>query len=523
VGLAKALTATDQGFTTGSDLAIGEVATYLVTLTIPEGVTPNAQLVDTLPAGLAIVGVDSITHSSTALVNNYTASGSASVTVNSNTIAGLVFLDANDDGRKQATDPPPGGASVLLTGLDNLGNTVSTTAITNSSGAYSFGSLRPGSYALAMTPPGGYLDGKDTVGATFGGTNPSPDVFSGLTIPLGTNAVGSGYNFAELPPASVAGTVFSDTNNNGSTQAGEPGLAGTTVTLPGTDLPGNPVVRTTTTDAGGYYLFTGLDAGTYNLVEALPAGYLAPRNGMTSITGIALGAGSSNIVNNFAASPPASLSGSVYLDDNRDGVYQPGEFGIAHATITLVGSDDLGRASTLRTTTDDYGQYRFDGLRPGIYAIQRAPVSIFADGAATAGTLGESASPDAIAGIAVGAGHRGSGSNFGEFVIPACKLNTPAFRAAPASGPRPFGPVAFGGQGAPGTGFDPSLPQISRYPPTLVGEYQAERANPVGPNRHQAPVHLARGAAHGPHALDRVVQSHPRGTAAHPRSAPRAR
>ncbi|MFZ5885657.1 MAG: sortase [Chloroflexota bacterium] len=45
----------------GNQVVIGEFATYTVTLTIPEGVTPNAQLVDTLDAGLAFVALDSVT------------------------------------------------------------------------------------------------------------------------------------------------------------------------------------------------------------------------------------------------------------------------------------------------------------------------------------------------------------------------------------------------------------------------------------------------------------------------------
>ena len=40
---------------------IGELVTYRLTLTIPEGVTPDARVVDTLDAGLAFVRVDRVT------------------------------------------------------------------------------------------------------------------------------------------------------------------------------------------------------------------------------------------------------------------------------------------------------------------------------------------------------------------------------------------------------------------------------------------------------------------------------
>ena len=69
ISVVKALTATDQPFTTGpSDLAIGEVGTYTVTITVPQGLTPAARLVDTLPDGLAIVDLLSLTTNSPVLI-----------------------------------------------------------------------------------------------------------------------------------------------------------------------------------------------------------------------------------------------------------------------------------------------------------------------------------------------------------------------------------------------------------------------------------------------------------------------
>ena len=48
--IAKVLTATDQGFTTGSTVAIGEIATFTITYTLTEGQTNNLILRDILPA-----------------------------------------------------------------------------------------------------------------------------------------------------------------------------------------------------------------------------------------------------------------------------------------------------------------------------------------------------------------------------------------------------------------------------------------------------------------------------------------
>jgi uncharacterized repeat protein (TIGR01451 family)/fimbrial isopeptide formation D2 family protein len=61
----KSITDTDQAHTSGYNVAVGEIVTYEVVLTLPEGVQPLAKLTDTLPAGMALVDCVSIVRSST--------------------------------------------------------------------------------------------------------------------------------------------------------------------------------------------------------------------------------------------------------------------------------------------------------------------------------------------------------------------------------------------------------------------------------------------------------------------------
>ncbi len=71
-------------------------------------------------------------------------------------------------------------------------------------------------------------------------------------------------------PASIAGTVFVDRNDNGVFESGEATLANVLVSLKGTDTFGNTVTRTTNSASDGSYLFENLPAGTYRLVETQP-------------------------------------------------------------------------------------------------------------------------------------------------------------------------------------------------------------------------------------------------------------
>lgn len=58
--LSKILTFTNQSHTSGNNVTVGEVVSYTLTVTVPEGQSTSAVLVDTLDAGLAFVSIDSI-------------------------------------------------------------------------------------------------------------------------------------------------------------------------------------------------------------------------------------------------------------------------------------------------------------------------------------------------------------------------------------------------------------------------------------------------------------------------------
>ncbi len=78
------------------------------------------------------------------------------------------------------------------------------------------------------------------------------------------------YDFSEIPEARTDGNVFIDSNDNGIFDSGERGIPGVTVTITGVDVFGDSVSRTTTTGADGYYEFTGLYAGVYDIDEVQP-------------------------------------------------------------------------------------------------------------------------------------------------------------------------------------------------------------------------------------------------------------
>ena len=170
----------------------------------------------------------------------------------------------------------------------------------------------------------------------------------------------------------LSGKVYYDANESSSFDNGEDPFKDITVELLGAD--GN-VVATTKTDADGNYSFTGLDAGTYT-VKVTKAGELAELTQTEDPDGTkdnASGAITLNTDNpvrenvNFGYIKKHAISGTVYLDQNRDKTKNTGDIDLSGVTVKLLDKDGNVVATT---TTDANGNYSFTGLNDGTYTVQ---------------------------------------------------------------------------------------------------------------------------------------------------------
>ncbi len=226
--------------------------------------------------------------------------------------------------------------------------------------------------------------------------------------------------------SSLSGFTYVDTNNNGVKDSGEAPIAGTKLTLTGTDIYGNAVSRTTTTNSSGAYTFSNLTASGaagYTITETQPAGYLDGKDTIGSLGGTA---GNDVLVTtrvntnvngtnyNFGELLPASVSGYVYVDANNDGIKQSTETIIAGVTIKLTGTDDRGNAVSLTTTTNASGLYQFSTLRPGTYKLTETQPVGYMDGKDTIGSQGGTMANDVFSSIVLKSGTAGVNNNFGE-------------------------------------------------------------------------------------------------------------
>lgn len=326
-------------------------------------------------------------------------------------------------------------AGVVVAPTPAIGGTCSTGSVTADAGTalvrYANG---------ASIPPGGCTISVN-VTAAVAGTYPNRILAGALHTDAGSNPTPAEAPLVVSPLGSISGRIYLDANNNGVFNTGEAPLAGQAVSLLRSS--DGQVLQKTTTDAGGFYVFSGLadsaTLGSNYTVRYLRSGSdsvggsalapSAPRNASSnsyqaregagtvaeaSIVGgtgqvatyfldganfvsartqIRLDAAGANVAssvgNNFGEVRASEISGLVYRDDNNNGVANGTEPGLPGVQVTLVGVDDQGTPVSLTTTTDASGNYRFVNLRPSCspLAAPTCPGYVITQGAQPAGTV----------------------------------------------------------------------------------------------------------------------------------------
>jgi hypothetical protein len=299
-------------------------------------------------------------------------------------VGDTVWYDADGDGVEDATES--GIANVVVElyqddgdGSFGGGDSLVGTAYTDADGRYLFGDLPAGSY-FAHVGAGSFDAGEPLEGlsSTTGGETTGTIVLSeGETyLDADFGYRGSGY--------AVGDYVWSDADEDGIQDAGEPGLGDVAVELLGG---GGQVVETATTQPDGFYAFSGLAAGSYRVrIADSNFGAGATLDGLSVTSGpqsegdetsrkvmfVDDGDPSNDSVMNLDFGYHGYVLGSigdyVWLDMNQDGNQDAGEPGMGNVSLDLVrdldgdGVYDAGEPAVASTRTDSDGIYQFAGL-----------------------------------------------------------------------------------------------------------------------------------------------------------------
>jgi hypothetical protein len=187
--------------------------------------------------------------------------------------------------------------------------------------------------------------------------------------------------------STIRGSVFQDLNGNAIFDLGE-GLPNVTVFLDdnGDGLP-TDLEQVRLTDFNGEYTFAGLPAGTFVLDQVTPPGFNEPLGVPISLatTGDVNERIDVNILNVNPVPPvnpvptTTTLSGAVYVDNNRNGIYEPfGELGeptlaegFPNAAIYIdLNNSGFFELSEPSAVPNEAGFYIFEGLPPGSYLLR---------------------------------------------------------------------------------------------------------------------------------------------------------
>ncbi|MGN0774933.1 MAG: SdrD B-like domain-containing protein, partial [Candidatus Ventricola sp.] len=290
-------------------------------------------------------------------------------------ITGRVAIDQNGDGA--CGEDEPGLEGAVVTAMQ--GGTVVATAHADKMGAFSFDMLRPGTYRLR------YVLDEDAFFAAGAPLNMTDaDALEGETGEV-TLAMGEFAQAGAVPvvlAGRIAGRAFEDADVNGAMDAGEAAMTGVTAEL--LDAGGTVLARTQTDD-DGCYAFERLREGVYSVRFTLDSAMLftdyTGREGDSCVPVVEGSVGATNAIMlamgearenlNVGGILPGRIGDTVWHDRNGNGLQDYKEPLLPDVQLTLLVVNADGTMTEAATTSSDrYGYYAFDALRPGTYVLR---------------------------------------------------------------------------------------------------------------------------------------------------------
>ena len=321
----------NEGKYTFSNIVVGTA-----TITIDENTLPaNAELtVGENPSEITIKADGD----STSDIDGYT------ITMPTGALTGSVINDLNHNGQIDNGESGIAGITVIITDADGEEHSV----ITDANGNYSIGDLPVGTATVTIDrttlPQNAVL--------TIGEDPNSVEVVAGRTVDAGID----GYEI-QSTTGNIYGMIFEDSNYNGQKDANESGITGIDVII--TDSEGNTHI--VTTDTNGNYSLTDLPEGSATIEvneTTLPenAGLTIGENPNTVeiSTDTSIDAG----IDGYAIT---ALHGTIFSDDNGNGIQDNGEVGVEniHIIITDANGNDYD------VYTDNVGNYMLKDIPSG--------------------------------------------------------------------------------------------------------------------------------------------------------------
>ncbi len=269
-------------------------------------------------------------------------------------ISGSVFLDGNHDGRLDNSETVR-LSDIPVRLLDKNEVLVEETR-TDAEGRYSFSALSAGDYQVEMVGNDAYVF-TEGEGSCYRTSRFGEDSTSEL---LTIDADHTDYLLlaGAVEAASVKGRLTDPDEDSGM------GYVLVELWSDGEE----PV--SVVSDENGQYELRRLLPGTYRMLAHVPQGYLCreAKDGILEEE-ITLSAGQQMEMQEIQMVRAASLAGTVLMDSNGDGELSGDAAGIGGIAVSLLAESDGYTETVASTVSDSEGNYRFDNLYPGDYAV----------------------------------------------------------------------------------------------------------------------------------------------------------
>ncbi|MCW1885552.1 carboxypeptidase regulatory-like domain-containing protein [Luteolibacter flavescens] len=249
-------------------------------------------------------------------------------------VTGIVYLDRNNNGTRDAGEPGLAGVIVRVTDSNNVPRNV----VTDSEGVW-VASVPVGTTTSVVQESGtiftpGYDRTEGTGTSTVTAVNGSP-----------TQVDITGYYF----PGALTGIIFDDTNGNGVQDGAEQGIPGVQVTI----TAGNGVVTVVTTNANGEWT---AEVGPGTAIVSVDRGDVPPGAIVTAgsdPTEVTVTPGTTTTVPGTAFYVPATVGGHLFRDVNGNGVQDPGEPNLPNVNVFVATST----GTVITVVTDANGDW----------------------------------------------------------------------------------------------------------------------------------------------------------------------
>jgi hypothetical protein len=368
---------------TGPTVTTGIDGTWLKTGFTPSATYTVAVDTTTLPAGLDSVPTNgpvrrtyTLPTSGGVLLADYGFADDS--TPNYGSIGNRVYFDTDNDSTDDGAATDPGIAGVLVDLLINDGGTWKTVAqtTTGADGKYLFSGLLSGTdYRVQLNTSNSSL-------ADFTATQaPGAGYYTYNSNINGLNYLAADYGFSGT---GIGDYVWFDSNSDGIQNGAETGIGGVEVKLyldngsvPNQVDAGDTLIRTTTTDSSGHYLFSGVATGQDYVVKVTPPSNFTPSStGAGTVSTDSNGNANNEAALNFTGTTfdldfgfkggTYSIGDFVWLDSDGQGDQDESSGGINGVTVDLY----LGGIRIASTVTSGGGHYSFSNLSANTYEVR---------------------------------------------------------------------------------------------------------------------------------------------------------